>query len=282
MSAGDAGIDSAVGKVIDDLAEVCDAALVTAEEKEADTRAAVEKLEGDRVFCLKRLAKMQCGFDVAYRAVMAQLAEIDEKLVQLGVKPTAPADDSTDEPEPAHADPEPPVATPPADATPDPTPSATSVVDSTTEVERLKAEVERLLIEAVGDRNEIERLRNLVRDFEENAEQYERRIRAKEIQHSNELKRLRNEALELKRQFGAASKKPTKPCWGGLAWLIALIGLFIGGIIALSSSESFFPDRHGVEMVVRSIMLLAIPTLSFLVGGAIGSLIEERCDRTVV
>ncbi len=64
--------------------------------------------------------------------------------------------------------------------------------------------------------------------------------------------------------------------WRGMAWILAFVGLLIGGIIALSISGSFFPGQQGVMAITRGVTLLAIPFMGFFVGGWIGSYVEAR------
>lgn len=69
--------------------------------------------------------------------------------------------------------------------------------------------------------------------------------------------------------------------WGGLACALAVVGLFIGGIIMLSVWGGFFPAVPGALQLVRWLTLLLIPMIGFFGGGAVGSFIESKQETTV-
>jgi hypothetical protein len=70
--------------------------------------------------------------------------------------------------------------------------------------------------------------------------------------------------------------------WGGLAWALAVVGLFIGSVIMLNVWEGFFPAVPGALQLVRWLTLLLIPMIGFFSGGAIGSFFESRHQATAV
>jgi|GEM_PF-2447503 len=255
-------VDKEAGEAIKILADLSDAA-----------DAAVRELMDARNRYLDQLKQLEHGAEIAAQAIDDKIKDINEQLGQFGVNVDTPAvtadDESTDgKPDPAPADP---VSTPTTPATP--------VVDEDS-VQRLKDEIKILMDEidrlesevssrklTIGSlRDETTEQRQTITDLHNRAERDEA-----------EIQRLQDEKITLQRELEAASRTSTKPCWGWLAWLLAFVGLAIGGWAVLNWSGSIFPDRHGVVMgLVRNIALLAIPTASFLTGGAIGSYIEGR------
>lgn len=69
-------------------------------------------------------------------------------------------------------------------------------------------------------------------------------------------------------------------CWGGLAWLLAVIGFIVGAIVAMSVAGSFFPHVVPAIQWVRYVTLWMFPVFGFLAGGALGSYIESRRSTT--